>query len=74
MKYYTTTKRITNKDQLYSTGNSGQCYVVAWMGGDFGGEWINVYVWLNPSVVNLKLSQHCYSATFQYKIKSLKKE
>ena len=25
----------TNKDLLYSTGNSAQCYVAAWMGGEF---------------------------------------
>ena len=31
-------KRITNKDLLYSTGNSAQCYVAAWMGGESGGE------------------------------------
>ena len=30
-------KRITNKDVLYSTGNSAQCYMAAWMGGEFGG-------------------------------------
>ena len=30
----------------------------ALMGGKFGGEWINVYVWLIPSTVCLKLSQH----------------
>ena len=24
------------------------CYVVAWMGGDLGGEWISVCVWLSP--------------------------
>ena len=35
-------KWITNKDLLYSTGNSARCYVAAWMGGDFGGEWIHV--------------------------------
>ena len=29
-------KWITNKDLLYSTQNSAQCYVVAKMGGDFG--------------------------------------
>ena len=51
-------KRITNKDLLYSTGNSAQCYVAAWMGGESGGEWIYVYVWLRPFVVHLKLSQH----------------
>ena len=34
--------RVTNKDLLYSTGNSAQCYVAAWMGGKFGGEWIHV--------------------------------
>ena len=27
---------IINKDLLYSTGNSVQCYVTAWMGGEFG--------------------------------------
>ena len=31
-------KWITIKDLLYSTGNSAQCYVAAWMGGEFGGE------------------------------------
>ena len=30
-------KRITIKDVLYSTGNSAQCYMVAWTGGEFGG-------------------------------------
>ena len=39
-------KWITNKDLLYSTWNSAQCYVAAWMGGEFGGEWAHVYVWL----------------------------
>ena len=47
-----------NMDLLYNTGNSSQCYVAAWMGGEFRGEWIHVYVWLNPSAVHLKLS-HC---------------
>ena len=31
-------KWITNKVLLYSTGNSAQCYVAAWMGGGFWGE------------------------------------
>ena len=39
-------KWITNKDLLYSTGNSAQCYVAAWIGGEFAGESIHVYVWL----------------------------
>ena len=30
-------KRVTNKVLLYSTWNSAQCYVAAWMGGQFGG-------------------------------------
>ena len=25
-----------NKALLYSTGNSAQCYLAAWMGGEFG--------------------------------------
>ena len=52
-------KRIANKDLLYSTGNSAQCYVAACMGGEVGGERIHVYVWLSHFPVHLKLSQHC---------------
>ena len=52
-------KWVTNKDLLYSTGDSAQCYVSAWMGVGFGGEWIYVYVWLSPFTVHLKLSHHC---------------
>ena len=52
-------KWITNKVVLYSTGNSAQCYVAAWMGGEFEGEWIHVYTWLSPFAVHLKLSQSC---------------
>ena len=51
-------KWITNKDLLYSTWNSAQCYVAAWMGGEFGGKWALVYVWLSPFAVHLK-PQHC---------------
>ena len=51
-------KWVINKDPLYSTGNSAQCYVAAWMGGRFGEEWIHGYVWLSPFAVHLKLSQH----------------
>ena len=32
----------TNKDLLQSTGNSAQCCVAAWMGGEPGGEWVRV--------------------------------
>ena len=35
---------MINKDLLYSTRNSAQCYVAAWMGGEFRGECIHVYV------------------------------
>ena len=52
-------KWINNKNLLYSTWNSAQCYVPAWMGRRFGGEWIHLYVQLSPSTVYLKLSQHC---------------
>ena len=43
-------KWITNNVLLYSTGNSAQCYVAAWMGGEFGGEWIHVYVCMDESL------------------------
>ena len=67
-------KWITNKALLYSTGNSVQCYVAAWMGGEFGGERIHIYVWLNPFTIHLKLSQHCSSVILQCKIKHVKRK
>ena len=51
-------KWITNKDLLYSTGNSVQYYVAAWIRGEFGGEYIHVQRWLSPFTVHLKLSPH----------------
>ena len=51
--------KIDNQqDLLYSTWNSAQCYVAAWMGGECVGEWIHVYVWLGPFTIHLRLSQH----------------
>ena len=51
---------MTNKDPLYSTWNSAQCYAPAWMGGEIEGEWIHIYVWPSPfAVIHLKLSQYC---------------
>ena len=58
-------KWITNKDLLYIPGNSAQCYVPAWMGGECEGEWIHAYAFMH-----MKLSQHCSSAILQYKIKA----
>ena len=52
-------KWITKKDLLYSTENAAQCYVAAWMGGEFGGEWLHVYAWLSPFTAHLKLSHLC---------------
>ena len=53
-------KWIINKDLLYRTWTSAQFYVAAWMGGEFGGEWIYVYVYpfTGPFAVHLKSSQH----------------
>ena len=48
-------KWITNTVPLCSTGNSARCHVAAWVGGEFGGEWLCVYAWLSPFAVHLKL-------------------
>ena len=29
------------------------------LGGESGGEWTHVYVWLSPFTLHMKLSQHC---------------
>ena len=47
---------MTTKELLYSTWNSPQCCVSAWMGKGLGGEWIHVYVWLSPFAVHMKLT------------------
>ena len=52
-------KWITNKNQLYSTWNSAQCYVPVWLGVGLRREWIHDCDWLSPFTVHLKLSQHC---------------
>ena len=55
-------KWITNKDLLNSSGDSAQCYVATWMGGELGGEWIRgyiyIYIGLSPFAVHLKLAHH----------------
>ena len=43
--------------KLYKKSRADQCYVAAWK-GEFGGEWIHVYIWLGFFAVHLKLSQH----------------
>ena len=52
-------KWVMNNDLPYSTWNSAQGYVAAWMRREFGGEWIHVCVWLSPFSAHLKLSQCC---------------
>ena len=47
--------KMYNQQGPTSTGNSAQCYVAAWNGGEIGGGWIHVYVF----AVHLKLLQHC---------------
>ena len=49
-------KRITNSILLCITGNSAECYMAVWMGGEFRGEGIHVYVWLSPFAVHLTLN------------------
>ena len=46
-------KWIPNKDLLYSIWDSARCYVAAWIGGEFGGEWIHANGWLSPFAVHL---------------------
>ena len=52
-------KMYTQQGHTIQHGNSAQCYVAAWFGGEFEGEWTHVHVWLSPFPVHLKLSQYC---------------
>ena len=39
-------KWLTNKDLVHTTSNFAQCYVPAWMGEEFGEDWIHVYMYM----------------------------
>ena len=69
-------KWITNKDLPCGPWNSAQCYVAAWMGGEFGVEWIRVYVRLSPFAVHLKLTTLLigYTSIQNKKFKIIKKK
>ena len=43
---------------MYSTGNSAQCYVAAWMGGGFSREWIDTRICTVESL-------HCFPETMR---------
>ena len=50
-------KWIINKDLLYSTGNSAQCYLSAWMGREFGQNgYMCIYGWV--PLLSLSRSHH----------------
>ena len=59
---------------MYSTRNSAQGYVAAWVRRGFGEEWIHIYVWLSPFAIHLKLSQHCESVIQDKKFKKMNKQ
>ena len=68
-------KWITTKDLQYSTWNSAQCYVAAWMGGEFGGRMGTCICMIeslccSPETINIV----CKLGIPQYKIKSLKRK
>ena len=50
--------KMDSQHVLYSTWNSAQCYVAAWMGGDLARGWMRVHVWLCPFTVQLILLYH----------------
>ena len=49
-------KWITNKDLLYSTWNSAQCYVAAWMGEESGGERIHEPLCCLPETITFLIA------------------
>ena len=61
---------ITNKDLLYSTGNSPQCSLAAWMGGEFGGEWIQCLCMTE----SLSCSPETITASLALKVKKQKQK
>jgi len=68
-------KQITNKDLLYSTWNTAQCYVIAWMEGRLGeNRYMCMYGWV-PSLFTWNCHNIVWlSAIPQYKVKVKKKK
>ena len=58
-------KWITNKDLLYSTGNSAQWNVTTWLGKELEKEYMYIYVQPNHFAIHLKIIQYCKSTTLQ---------
>ena len=71
---YTSTFKMDNQQDptIYSTGNSAQYYVVGWMGGQSGGEWVCEYVWVPLlSTWNYhNIVNRLYSKKYKVKIQS----
>ena len=49
---------MDDQQELTIAQETAQCHVAGWMGGEFGGEWVHIYVLLSPFAVHLKLLQH----------------
>ena len=66
-------KWITNKVLLYSTWNRAQCFVAAWMGGEFGGKWTYMPESLHHSPETITTLLFCsaprQNKTFYFKYK-----
>ena len=60
-------KYITNKNLLYSTGNSTQYSIMTYMGKEPKKEWMHVYVLLIYFAIQQKLTQHYKSPMMQKK-------
>ena len=52
-------KRITNGSYCIQHRELCSVLCASLDGGQFGGEWIHLHVWLSPSTADMKLSQHC---------------
>ena len=63
-KHITVQKVDTNKELLYSTGNSTQYFVIAYKGKELDREYMCVYT--NHSAMNLKLTQRCETTVLQF--------
>ena len=58
---------MANKGLLYSTGNYSQYFLIVYKGKESGKEYICIY--LNHTVVHMKLTQNSKSTYFNKKIK-----
>ena len=72
---HTTVLRMDNQQgSTVQHRKSAQCYAVAWLGRESGGQWVHVYVWLSPSAVNYHINGNWLYSNIKLNVKKKRRK